>query len=349
MNKFTSFDRIESPTFPKPKGLNYKRLLKRNGHFNLHKHGISRVSIWIADFYHFLCNLNWGSVLLITILYYILVNALFGTLYYFDFRNLGNINDMETWFDAFCFSVQTYGTIGYGYLYPKGVYINIIVGVQVWFSLISNAIVVAIIITKIQRPARLRFTVEFSKEAVLNNSIPSFSLIDNAGYYPIGEYQQGANVFAFRILNLRKRLLCMPDLSLLLLHKKNNKYIFTEMDYEINEQIGRPRGDSMSKPHLQLPWTITHKIDKYSPLFGKTRQEMIDDEFEIICILDSVDELTGLSFQCRRSYLPNEIRLHHDFVDMVSRDANGLLVVDYTKLSDTIICPIVGDDEPLED
>jgi len=91
----------------------------------------------------------------------------------------------------------------------------------------------------------------------------------------------------------------------------------------------------MSKPHLQLPWTITHKIDPFSPLFSKSYQDMIDEQFEIISVLDGVDELTSLNFQCRWSYLPTEIRWHHDFLPMLYRNERGEFVADYNKLSRT--------------
>jgi len=241
----------------------------------------------------------------------------------------------STWLDTFFFSVQTMGTIGYGYYYPKGPYLNTVVTFQSWFSMVVNAILTGLIITKIQRPARLRYTIEFSKVGVINNVIPTF-VMDNKDWLPTGEYKPGNMVFAFRIFNLRKRLLCMPELRLFLLHKTpKQEYKITEMEYEINQQLGRPRGDGMSKPHLQLPWTITHKIDALSPLFSKSYQDMIDEQFEIISVLDGVDELTSLNFQCRWSYLPTEIRWHHDFLPMLHRNERGEFVADYNNLSRT--------------
>jgi len=87
---------------------------------------------------------------------------------------------------------------------------------------VVNAILTGLIITKIQRPARLRYTIEFSKVGVINNVIPTF-VMDNKDWLPTGEYKPGNMVFAFRIFNLRKRLLCMPELRLFLLHK--SKYL----------------------------------------------------------------------------------------------------------------------------
>jgi len=316
----------------------YKRLVDRSGHFQIKKEGLRVWRLWFADFYHYICNLSWIRLLVASVIYFIVLNAIFGSLYFLDLKNIGNTNDSSTWMDSFFFSVQTMGTIGYGYYYPKGVYLNIVVTVQCWFCLICNAIFAALIITKIQRPTRFRYTMEFSTVSVVNNQIPSFA-VDNVDWCPTGEYNTGTYVFAFRIFNLRKRLLCMPDLRLLLLHKSQNEYITTEMDYDINRQLGRPRGDSMSKPHLQLPWLVVHRIDALSPLYRKTRQDMIDEEYEIICILDGVDELTSLNFQSRWSYLPNEIKWHHNFLPMLGRNEEGEFVADYSNLSKTVPLP----------
>jgi len=320
------------------RALPYKRLLDRDGHFQIHKEGLSFLTLWTADFYHYICNLSWWRVLLSSFVFFMCCNIVFGSLYFIDLKHIGNTSVNSTWLDSFFFSVQTMGTIGYGYYYPNSVYLNSVVTFQCWFSIVINAILTGLIITKIQRPARLRYTIEFSKVAVINNLIPSFTM-DNKDWCPTGEYKSGNMVFAFRIFNLRKRLLCMPDLRLFLLHKTpKDSFLITEMDYDINNQVGRPRGDCMSKPHLQLPWTVVHKIDVLSPLYSKSLQEMIEEQFEIICVLDGVDELTSLNFQCRWSFLPTEIRWNHDFFPMLSRNDEGEFVANYNNLSRT--CPV---------
>jgi len=354
--RYSRFDLDVDNSFQYKKGkkkpiiVPYRRLLDRSGRFQLKKEGLSAFKVWSADFYHYICNLSWIRLLLTSIFYFIVLNAIFASLYFIDLKNIGNTSNSSTWMDAFFFSVQTMGTIGYGYYYPKGLYLNLIVTLQCWFCLIMNAIFAGLVITKIQRPTRLRYTMEFSSVAVINNQIPSFA-VDNVDWCPTGEYNTGTYVFAFRIFNLRKRLLCMPDLRLLLLHKSQNEYLITEMDFDINRQLGRPRGDSMSKPHLQLPWTVVHRIDALSPLYRKTQQEMIDEEFEIICVLDGVDELTSLNFQSRWSFLPNEIKWHHTFVPMLNRGDDGGLCADYTNLSKTL--PITNitkvEDDPYYD
>ena len=40
-----------------------------------------------------------------------------------------------------------------------------------------------------------------------------------------------------------------------------------ELNFEINSQVGRIRANDTSSPWLPLCWTITHAMDKNSPLY----------------------------------------------------------------------------------
>jgi len=309
-----------------------KRLLTRDGHFNVVHKGFSWLKLWKADLYHYICNLSWWKIIFLSLFYYLVVNTFFGTLFWFELDGIGGLREEASWVDAFFFSVQTMATIGYGAYFPKARYIHVIVCIEAWFTYLTNVIFTGLIITKIQRPSRLRHTVEFSQVAVINSVTPSYHP-DNNDWNPTGTYSKGVETLSFRIYNLRKRQLCMPDLRLLLLRKEEKNYVIHEINYDINRQMGRPRNDSFSKPHLQLPWTVVHTIDQCSPLYGKSKSEMIAREYEIICVLDGVDELTSLNFQCRWSYVPEEILWDHVFVPLVRRNKTGTFEIDFLNLS----------------
>ena len=66
------------------------------------------------------------------------------------------------------------------------------------------------------------------------------------------------------------------------------------------------------------PTTIVHKIDKHSPLYQLTAQEMLKERFEIVVMLEGVVESTGMTTQARSSYLPSEILWGHRFESTVS-------------------------------
>eukprot|EP01125_Pyxidicula_operculata_P018189 TRINITY_DN6447_c0_g1_i1.p1 TRINITY_DN6447_c0_g1~~TRINITY_DN6447_c0_g1_i1.p1 ORF type:complete len:356 (-),score=45.84 TRINITY_DN6447_c0_g1_i1:1053-2120(-) len=326
----------------------YKRLVSRDGHFNVDSIGLSWWKVFKADVYHYYLNMSWYKLIFMSFLYYALINLLFAALYMVEMEN---INSAEDFADVLFFSVQTMSTIGYGNYYPKGYYLNTLVFLQSWAALVADGVIAALIIAKISRPNRLRHTVVFSELAVINSTTsldfttvsPSASLMS---FSPLSSREPPSSdncpSLSFRILNLRKRQLSDPTFRLLLMRREENKYAIYELDFEINKQIGRTRAMGFSVPYLPLPWVVTHKIDKNSPLYQQNRNTMINSEYELIAILDCVDELSGSSFLSRWSYLPSEIRWEHSFVEMVKRNNEGVISVDYDLLSETV--PVSEDD-----
>jgi hypothetical protein len=152
-------------------------------------------------------------------------------------------------------------TVGYGNIYPTSVYGQLIVTVQTWLVLLADSVLVAVFISKVARPSRLRHTVQFSDVATLNCQEPSFvspSALDNiagTGNYAV---TPDVPVLTLRIFNLRKRQLCSPSLRLYVLkrdeivsdHRTVSRRVLYELDYELAYQYGRPRSINYSLPHL---------------------------------------------------------------------------------------------------
>jgi len=275
-------------------------------------------------------DLEWWKLCLLTFVYYLVFNIIFGILFWIDIQSLGHASGYS---DAFFFSIQTMSTIGYGNYVPNGWYVNSVVFVEAWLSLLTDGIVLALIIAKIARPTRLRRTIEFSTCAVINKSMKSFSP-DNQQCHPTGKYVSEEASFSFRVMNLRDRPLCEPNCAIILFIKEDGKYVIYEMDFEIHRQNGRIRAINFSRPYLNLPWTVVHKIDSTSPLFGKSPEDLINQEAEIIAIISGIDELSAAAFQTRWSYTAQDLKFGHHFVEMVTRK-NGTITIEFQKLSQT--------------
>jgi hypothetical protein len=82
-----------------------------------------------------------------------------------------------------------------------------------------------------------------------------------------------------------------------------------ELEFEMTCQLGRVRGINYSLPYLALPWTIRHTINDKSPLYGIHPNQWLtpENDFELIVVLDGVDEGVSMNVQARWSYLPEEI------------------------------------------
>jgi hypothetical protein len=73
-------------------------------------------------------------------------------------------------------------------------------------------------------------------------------------------------------------------------------------DMNVGYENGRDR--------LLLIWPVVvmHVIDELSPLYGMTRESLSAANFELIMTVEGIVEATGMTFQARTSYLPEEIQ-----------------------------------------
>eukprot|EP01087_Luapelamoeba_hula_P019643 TRINITY_DN6534_c0_g1_i2.p1 TRINITY_DN6534_c0_g1~~TRINITY_DN6534_c0_g1_i2.p1 ORF type:complete len:472 (+),score=54.49 TRINITY_DN6534_c0_g1_i2:47-1462(+) len=107
-----------------------------------------------------------------------------------------------------------------------------------------------------------------------------------------------------------------------------------ELNFEINTQVGRVRGNDLPSPLLGLPWSVIHVMDHTSPLYGATPESLRESNTEIIGILDGLYEGSANSVQARWSWTFSEIIWNAKFVDMVGLNSSRTsYVADYSLLS----------------
>lgn len=287
--------------------------------------------------YHFILEKTWIQVFSLTTLVYIGFNSFFGAL--FLWCDGISTSEVELSFStSFFFSVQTMDTIGYGTLSPTNMQTDITV---VICSVLANFFWIlfgGLVFAKMSLPKRLKRTIRFSDVAVINDSEFSYEEDDEDG-----TYKPGKKGFVFRLTALMQdSILCDSGITLLYYSTKTKKngwedFAIHELDYEMNRQVGRNRDAGMSTPALGLPWTVVHIIDKNSPLYGKTLQDMANENGEVIVLLDAITELTSESFQARWSWTHSDIRESERFVRCVrkSTKAPNFVNVDVARLSKT--------------
>lgn len=66
---------------------------------------------------------------------------------------------------------------------------------------------------------------------------------------------------------------------------------------------------------LLWPIIVRHVIDEESPLYGMTQENMKDQDFELIMTVEGIVEATGMTFQARTSFLPDEINWGQRYVN----------------------------------
>ena len=236
----------------------------------------------------------WPAFLLLISVLYVLINLVFAGLYLLDPGGIGA--QSSGWeppsqlAQAFFFSVQTLGSIGYGALYPQSLATNLLVTAESLTGLIFIAITTGLAFARFARSnARIRF----SKQAVIHtyNGVPTLS---------------------FRLANERGN--CVRDARL---------QAFLAVDEISSEghrlrrlkplQLERDRSVAFA-----LVWTAMHPIDATSPLHGLNTEALRACDAELLVSLSGIDETLERPLHVHANWGPEHIRFGFCLADMLA-------------------------------
>ncbi|MEO7674727.1 MAG: ion channel [Pyrinomonadaceae bacterium] len=288
-------------------GQSGQRLLNQDGTFNVERSGLGRLTS--LNLYHTLMSMSWRVFLSLVLLLYFLSNILFGVLYAsFGSQAIVDTSSEPTeniFIRAFFFSVQTFATIGYGTIHPVGIIPNLLVTVESYYSLIANALITGVVFARFAKPTA---RIKFSDVAVV------------APYKDI----EG---LMFRLVNVRSSQLLEVGAQVLFARFVNENGIQVRR-FDILELERR------SVAIFPLSWTIVHPIDKDSPLYNLTADNLRQTDAEILVLLTATDETFAAIVHSRSSYKPGEMRFGHKFVSIYNEIQNGEQIsIDVRKLS----------------
>ena len=127
----------------------------------------------LRDLYHRLMGLSWPATFTVIACGFLAANAAFALAY----CGVGGVAHLApgSFSDAFFFSVQTMGTIGYGAMYPESFGANLLVVAESIVGCTFLALATGLVFAKFSRPtARVMFT----RDAVISpvNGIPTLML-----------------------------------------------------------------------------------------------------------------------------------------------------------------------------
>jgi inward rectifier potassium channel len=257
----------------------------------------------IRDIYHGALRLPWTSTLLGIALVFLALNAIFAVLY----LALGGIAHARpgSFTDAFFFSVQTMGTIGYGAMYPESVAANVLVVTEAIVSMIVTAVVTGLVFAKFSRSSA---RVVFSKHAVISP-------------------MDGIPTLAFRVGNERASLIYEATMRISMVRTEVTKegHTFYRL-YDL--QLVRDRSQALARS-----WTVMHRVDEKSPLFGHTAASLEKDEVELLVTITGTDDISLQPVHARHTYYYDEIAWNSRHKDILREDGAGL-VLDLTRFHD---------------
>ncbi len=279
------------------------RIVRRDIKINVIRHGVSPLN-W-GDLYHWLLTISWSQFVALTAFLYTTTNTLFALLYLVGGDCIQNAR-RGSFLDVFFFSVQTLATIGYGAMYPRTTYANIVVSVEVLVGIVGVAIVTGLSFARFSLP---RAKVLFSKVAVVTlfNGLPTLM---------------------FRVANERDNLIVEARIWVSLIRNE----ITTE-----GHQMRRFHDLNLVRkqtPAFALTWTVIHQIDEHSPLYGATTQTLVDEEIELVVTLTGLDETVSQTIHARHSFAAHNIFWNMRFVDIFAKTPDGQRCIDYTRFHD---------------
>ncbi|MDD8018167.1 MAG: ion channel [Bacteroidota bacterium] len=257
-----------------------KRLLNRDGTFNVNREGMSIIRS--NSLYHWLLTISWAKFHFALIISFLVINTLFAEGYYMLGNNALNGAESTTmphqFWNCFFFSVETFATIGYGALNPRSFGANWLMTAESFFGLFCVAMATGLLFARFSRPnAKILYS---------NNAL-------------IVPFKEG-RAFMFRMMNIRSSQLIHVEAEV----------IFSRMEEDKGKRIRRYHKLQLERDKVMffpLHWTVVHPISEESPLYKLTKKDFENSEVEFMILVNAVDETYAQSVYSRSSYRHEEI------------------------------------------
>lgn len=266
----------------------------------------------LRDLYHGLLRLSWPSTIATIAAWFLFANAAFAA----GFEAIGGVANLPrgSFADAFFFSVQTMGTVGYGAMYPLSFGANVLVVAECIVGLTLTALSTGLVFAKFSRPSA---RVVFTREAVISpmNGVPALM---------------------FRIGNQRGNRIVDTQIRAVLGRTERTAEGVTF--YRVLDlKLARDRALSLSRS-----MSIIHVIDERSPLYGLTPEKLVEQEVEIEIMAVGIDDTSMQMVHASHRYFTHQILWGARHADILS-DQGAVVVLDLRKFHDTVpTSPIAG-------
>jgi len=258
----------------------------------------------LRDFYHALLQLPWWATISAISGAYLAANAVFALAYLL----VGGVEHAAqgSFADAFFFSVQTMGTIGYGAMYPGSTSANVVVVVESIVSLLLTAMSTGLVFAKLSRPtARCAFT----RHAVIS---------------PF----DGVPTLMFRLGNERGNQIVDAKIRVVLFRTERTNEGRTHYR-QLELHLVRDQALSLFRS-----WNVLHPIDDTSPLRGETPASLIAKEIELQVMMVGLDDVTMQTVHASHRYFAKDILWGARLADVLSETPEGHLLLDLRRFHD---------------
>lgn len=258
------------------------------------------------DLYHFLLTVPWWGALTVIGGGYLALNALFAI----GYLQVGGVVNAEpgSFLDAFFFSVQTMGTIGYGVMAPVTRGANALVVLESLTGLVVTALATGLVFVRF---SRVRTKVRFSSRVAVApvDGVPTLMI-------RVGNERKAQIVDASFRLNLTRTLTTKEGMTLY-------------------------RAEQLTLVHDKAPLLtrslmMRHVIDASSPLSKDTPASIAESELELTASLTATDETSLQPVHARATWSAREIVYGARLADVMSEPEPDKLVLDLRRFHELV-------------
>lgn len=283
-----------------------KRVLNEDGSFNIQR--VGTVSTF-RDFYKYLIDLPTFKFVGFIFLFFVGMNLIFALGYLaIGVDQLSGIpRKQHHLISAFYFSTQTFTTVGYGAIAPKGNGASLLASFEAFFGLISFSMATGLIYGRFSRPS--------TKIAFSHNVI-------------ITPYKDG-KAMMFKIVNKRNSILlnCKVNITMSIAHKDRTDGHMVRQYYNIPLETDFVR-------YFPLTWTLVHVIDEQSPLHELDIEQLQNRTSELLILIEAFDETYSQMVLQKHSYADHQWVENVKFKRNFHANENGKIILNIHELSE---------------
>ncbi len=295
---------------PQPLSTPPLRLLKHGGVFTA-----VNPSDWLRHWRHpnhLMLAVPWPGFFGLIAAGYLLLNLLFALLYWLDPHGIAGVAGETTSFaEAFFFSVQTLGSIGYGAFHPASLFSHLVVTIESLLGLIVIALMTGMAFSRFSRSTA---RILFSEVATVHD-------------------YDGQPTLMFRLANERRKTILDATVQ---------AYLAIDERTTEGHRMRRLHPLALNRdrsPLFLLTWTLMHPIDHHSPLQGRTPRQLAASQAELLISFRGIDETLERPIYAHHHFPVSQVLFGQGFVDMMQGDVGQDQCFDVANFSRTHHCP----------
>ena len=251
----------------------------------------------LRDLYHWLLEVPWWTALAVVVLAYLALNALFALAY----LAVGGVANAApgSFVDAFFFSVETMGTIGYGSMYPASRAANWVMVVESVAGILVSALATGLVFARF---SQTRARVVFSSQLAIGpmDGVPTLMI-------RVGNERHGRIVDALFRLTLQRTTRTAEGVAI---------YRSTDL------ALVRERATALARS-----WMILHRLVDGSPLAGESPESLRAADAELTLAVIGTDETSLQPVHAQHTWMDGAIVWGARLADVLTETPDGKLMI----------------------